>query len=202
MKRSIGSKITVTQGPDPASQSQAKTLYRRLDLELKDVFSKLTSRFKNKNTLSLPHHNNSPLVATTSPSPCGSSQQQMLHLLSCMHANRFRKSLSQDRIESVTCDRKLFTFMRDKYSQRRAHLFNDPSCVNGNDTWILDQLPRRICGELHGKAGQPAEGWGIYYQEGLSWRFITLTMVVVFFLVSLFGILWAYLKKDIRELLA
>jgi hypothetical protein len=82
--------------------------------------------------------------------------------------------------------------------QYLAHLFNDPSCVNENDTWILDQLPRRICGELHGKAGQPAEGWGIYYQEGLNWRIITLTMVVVFILVSLFGVLWAYYKKDIQ----
>ena len=82
--------------------------------------------------------------------------------------------------------------------QYLAHLFNDPSCVNENDTWILDQLPRRICGELHGRAGQPAEGWGIYYQEGLDWRLITLIMVVIFFLISLFGILWAYCKQDIQ----
>lgn len=82
--------------------------------------------------------------------------------------------------------------------QYLAHLFNDPSCINENYTWILDQLPRRIIGELHGKAGQPAEGWGIYYQEAWNWRFIALIMVAVFGLVSLFGILWAYYKQDIQ----
>ncbi|KAF2440283.1 hypothetical protein P171DRAFT_367811 [Karstenula rhodostoma CBS 690.94] len=196
MERSIGSKVMVTQAP--ANPSEAKALYRQLTLQLNDTLSNLMSRFKKQSAGSLPHHNNGLAATTTSAAPRSSSQQRMLHLLACMHANRFRKSLFQDRIESIACDRSLFNFMRDRHPSRGTHLFNDPSCVNENDTWILDQLPRRTVGELHGKAGKPAEGWGIYYQESLNWRLITLIMVVVFGLVSVFGILWAYYKQDIQ----
>ena len=79
------------------------------------------------------------------------------------------------------------------------HLFNSHCDIDENETWILDQLPKRICGELHGKAGQPAEGWGIYYQEGWDRDTITLIATVVFFLGSLlFGILWSMFKMDVQ----
>jgi hypothetical protein len=44
-----------------------------------------------------------------------------------------------------------------------ASLFTCPTDVHEEDTWILDQLPKRTCGELAGQIGVPAEGWGIYY---------------------------------------
>jgi hypothetical protein len=113
MERSTGSKVTVTH--DPGSPSPTKTLYRQITLQFQDSFLKFISRFKKQSAGSLPHHNG-PDVTITSLPPGNSSQQRMLHLLACMHANRFRKSLAQDRVESVTCDRKLFTFMRDKHS--------------------------------------------------------------------------------------
>jgi hypothetical protein len=79
------------------------------------------------------------------------------------------------------------------------HLFSSPSCINKNDTWILDQLPKRTCGQLHGKVGQPAEGWGIYYQEGWDMDKIALVLFLVFLLASLlFGILWTRFKMDLQ----
>ncbi|KAF2275962.1 uncharacterized protein EI97DRAFT_61766 [Westerdykella ornata] len=80
-----------------------------------------------------------------------------------------------------------------------AHLFASPECVNEHDTWILDQLPKRKCGRLLGKVGEPAEGWGIYYQEGWDRDKITLVCFVVFLLGSLvFGILWSRFKMDVQ----
>lgn len=199
----------------------------------------------------------------------------MLHLSACMHKGRFRKSLHQDRIDTVSTDRKLFCFLRQRFTRHRgrfstllslktvtgiffikfrlpmggsvevrhhnpccypscecipprsrvepspqaeyrcipgppevwppidptylAHLFTSPNCVNENDTWILDQLPKRTCGELHGKAGQPAEGWGIYYQESWDRDVITLIIFVLFLMGSLlFGVLWSKFQMDIQ----
>lgn len=79
------------------------------------------------------------------------------------------------------------------------HLFTSPSCINENETWILDQLPRRICGELYGKSHEPAEGWGIYYQEGWDRDKITWIVAVLFLLGSLiFGVLWSKFKMDVQ----
>lgn len=79
------------------------------------------------------------------------------------------------------------------------HLFTSPSCVNEHDTWILDQLPKRTCGELYGKVGQPTEGWGIYYKEGWDRDKITLIVFILFVSGSLlFGALWSKFKMDVQ----
>jgi hypothetical protein len=78
-------------------------------------------------------------------------------------------------------------------------LFMCPSSVHEQDTWILDQLPKRICGELQGKVGQPADGWGIYYQEGWDFDVIILFVFVIFLVASLlFGVLWSILQFDVQ----
>jgi hypothetical protein len=80
-----------------------------------------------------------------------------------------------------------------------AHLFTCPSYTNEHDTWILDQLPKRTCGEIQGRAGRPGEGWGIYYQEGWDRDLITLVVFVLFLSGSLlFGVLWSTLKMDVQ----
>lgn len=80
-----------------------------------------------------------------------------------------------------------------------ASLFTCPTDVHEQDTWILDQLPKRTCDELRGQIGQPAEGWGIYYEEGLDRDIITLVVLVIFVLASLlFGILWSIFHFDVQ----
>jgi len=79
------------------------------------------------------------------------------------------------------------------------HLFTSPSCINEKETWILEQLSKRICGELHGKSHEPAEGWGIYYQEGFDRDKIVWIVAVLFLLGSfIFGVLWSKFKMDIQ----
>jgi hypothetical protein len=71
--------------------------------------------------------------------------------------------------------------------------------VHESDTWILNQLPKRTCGELAGRIGVPAEGWGIYYQEGWDRDVITLAILVVFIVASLlFGVLWSRYRFDVQ----
>ena len=80
-----------------------------------------------------------------------------------------------------------------------ASLLTCPTDVHEQDTWILDQMPKRTRDELRGQIGQPAEGWGIYHEEGLDRDMITLAILVVFILASvLFGILWSRFHFDIQ----
>lgn len=49
------------------------------------------------------------------------------------------------------------------------------------------------------RIGQPAEGWGIYYEEGVDFDLIIGVVFVVFLLASLlFAILWTRLEMDIQ----
>lgn len=78
-------------------------------------------------------------------------------------------------------------------------LFYNPTEVHEDDTWVLDQLPKRICGRLQGAPGQPAEGWGIYYQEGWDKKLIVLIVFLIFVLASLlFGVLWSVYQFDVQ----
>jgi hypothetical protein len=80
-----------------------------------------------------------------------------------------------------------------------SSLFTCPTYVDEQDTWILNHLPKRICGQLQGHIGQPAEGWGIYYQEGWDRDVITLAIFVVFAVASLlFGVLWTRFQYDVQ----
>jgi len=227
----------------------------------------------------LPQHNTPCTATSTTNNP--QPQQSILHLLACMHRNRLRKVLQQERIEDVTTDRALLCFLRKQYLRHRGRFLHmlslksvkgisfvkfrlpiggsvdvrhhDPCCVTNNtgkvscecippppkvepspgaeyrcipgppatyppippvylaslftcptdvhekDTWILDQLPKRTCGELRGEVGQPAEGWGIYYDEGLDRDTLALTVLVVFLIASLlFGVLWSRFQYDVQ----
>lgn len=79
------------------------------------------------------------------------------------------------------------------------HFFARPSCIPEHNISILNRLPKRICGELQGSAGEPAEGWGIYYQEGWDGDIITMLVFAMFLIGSLlFGVLWSCLKMDVQ----
>lgn len=80
------------------------------------------------------------------------------------------------------------------------HLFTSPSCINENETWILGQVPKRTRGQLYGTAHQPAEGWGIFYQEGWDMMKVAWFFVIICILGSLvFGVLWSVYQKDVQS---
>jgi hypothetical protein len=79
------------------------------------------------------------------------------------------------------------------------HMLNSPDCPSEQGTSILEQLPRRTCGQLAERTDQPAEGWGLYYQEGVDFDMIIGVVFGIFLLASLlFGILWTKLEMDIQ----
>jgi hypothetical protein len=79
------------------------------------------------------------------------------------------------------------------------HMLSSPQCINEQETWVLGQLPKRTVGKLQACAGQPAEGWGIYYQEGIDFDMIIGVVFAIFILASLlFAILWTRLEMDIQ----
>ncbi|KAH7069264.1 hypothetical protein FB567DRAFT_456853, partial [Paraphoma chrysanthemicola] len=83
-------------------------------------------------------------------------------------------------------------------SQQLMHMLTSPDCIPADETLVLEQLPKRTCGELQGKVRQPAEGWGIHFQEGWDTD-ILIGVVTIMFLASLvFAIIWSYFKHDIQ----
>lgn len=78
-------------------------------------------------------------------------------------------------------------------------MLTSPNCIHEDQTFVLEQLPKRTNGELRGSTTQPVEGWGIYYEEGWNIDLILGIVLVVFLLASLlFGILWSCLRLDIQ----
>jgi hypothetical protein len=78
-------------------------------------------------------------------------------------------------------------------------LFHYPSEVAEDDVWVLNQIPKRTCGQLQGVPGQPAEGWGIYYHESWDRELITLAIFIVLVLATLlFGVLWSKYQFDVQ----
>jgi hypothetical protein len=84
-------------------------------------------------------------------------------------------------------------------SQDLMHMLSSPQCINEKETWVLEQLPKRIAGELQERPGQPTEGWGVYYQEAIDFDIIITVVFVVFLMASmLFGVLWTRFEMDIQ----
>jgi hypothetical protein len=80
-----------------------------------------------------------------------------------------------------------------------AGLLTCAKYVDGQDDWILNQLPKRTCGRLRGQKSQPAEGWGIHFIESWDSKLISLFILVVFVVAtSLFGILWSKFHYDVQ----
>lgn len=78
-------------------------------------------------------------------------------------------------------------------------MLSSPQCINEQETWVLEQLPKRTAGELLERIGQPAEGWGVYYQEGVDFDTIITVVFVAFLLASLlFAVLWTKFEMDIQ----
>lgn len=280
MQQHSGIKVTASTWTQNSSNQQY--IIPKPGRWLRNGYAKFTTAFASstKSSPCLPQHNTSCPSTTSTSSQTTISQPPILHLLACMHHNRFRKVLYQDRIETIDTDRALLCFMRQQYQRHRGHLLrfislksvqgiffikfrlplggsvdvrhHDPCCVSAitqsgcecippkekvepsptaeyrcvpgppatyppvppeylrsiftcpndvdeKDTWILNQLPKRICGQLQGQIGQPADGWGIYYAEGFDGELIAWFAFMIFTLGSLlFGVLWWKLHFDLQ----
>ncbi|OJJ73095.1 hypothetical protein ASPBRDRAFT_194062 [Aspergillus brasiliensis CBS 101740] len=82
--------------------------------------------------------------------------------------------------------------------QLMMDFFMHPEYISPNSTFIIQQLPKRACGKLHGEYRSLTEAWGIYYKEDWNWAKIWWILAFGFFPPGLlFGVLWAVYKQDI-----
>lgn len=79
------------------------------------------------------------------------------------------------------------------------HYLMHPELIGEEETTILDQIPKRMCGQLEAAGKVLTEGWGIYYEEGWNIGVIIIaTAGVVVFASLLFGIGWTVLWDDVQ----
>ena len=84
-------------------------------------------------------------------------------------------------------------------SSHMLHLLSHPSTIKQGERSILNQLPKRKCGQLQATGEVAAEGWGLYYEEGLNiFLLINLIVGLSIFASLIFGILWTILRSDIQ----
>jgi hypothetical protein len=82
---------------------------------------------------------------------------------------------------------------------KMLHYFKHPELIAERETSILNQLPKRNCGEMQATGRVPAEGWGLYYEE--NWNIGLIIVVIVGITIPaslLFGICWTLTKTDIQ----
>ena len=121
MQRSIGSKVTVTHTNSTGSNS-GSTTFQQLQRQFCNTLSKLTFGSRKRATPPLPQPNGGSAVSSTPIPNNNTTPQQILRLLACMRAGRFRKSLSQDRVEDITSDHQLFLFLRERFRSHRGRI--------------------------------------------------------------------------------
>jgi hypothetical protein len=80
------------------------------------------------------------------------------------------------------------------------HLYDCPEDAGFDSVRILNQLPKRICGELLAQSNEQLDAWEIQFEEGWSWMRISIAVGLVFFFPSLlFGVIWGLLKHDLQS---
>jgi hypothetical protein len=267
--------VQVTASPYRTHASNQQYTMPRPDRWLRNGIAKaLTAFTKSSKPSPLPQHGAPCTPAVGASFNQNSFQQDILHLMACMHRDSVRKYVQQDRLHNITTDRELLHFMRQKHVDKRksilrvlslkrvtgiyfvkfwlpvggsadvrhhnhcsnscdcipppakvwpsanaeykcspippktrppitpehlAMLLDYPSEAAANEVWVLNQLPKRTCGQLQGAPGQPAEGWGIYYRESWDRNLITLAVFIVLVLATLlFGVLWSKYQFDVK----
>lgn len=91
---------------------------------VRNALVKITSAFSgpSKPAGCLPQHSTTSPLLICSTSSNNPPQKRLLHLLACIHRNRFRKVLQQDRVEDVLTDRALLRFLKKQYLRHRGKL--------------------------------------------------------------------------------
>lgn len=74
-----------------------------------------------------------------------------------------------------------------------------PELIAEEETTILDQIPKRMCGKLEADGQVLTEGWGLYYEE--EWNICLVILGIAGAVVGgslVFGVCWTVLKDDIQ----
>lgn len=79
------------------------------------------------------------------------------------------------------------------------HYMRHPQLIHPQQTWVYNQLPKRLYGQLLAPNDAQVTGWGMHFQEGIDWRACGVVGFVVIVVGSCaFGIIWALVKQDVQ----
>jgi hypothetical protein len=77
----------------------------------------------NKPSPGLPQHRTPGNTLTDTPTGTDPmDEQQTLHLMACMQRGRYRRTVHQDRIDTIMTDQALFCFLRKQVAQHRGRI--------------------------------------------------------------------------------
>lgn len=79
------------------------------------------------------------------------------------------------------------------------HYFLNPDHLSPDQAWAYKQLPKRMNGALRPGPDSFMPGWGIYFEDGWSFKTIYLLTSLGTIISSLiFGICWSIFKLDVQ----
>lgn len=83
------------------------------------------------------------------------------------------------------------------------HYFQKPHDLQISQRSCLNQIPKRVCGQLRASQDQAELGWGLHFEEGWHWVTIRLVIIVLIIVPAIvFGVVWSVMKKDIQSAFA
>ncbi|KAH4937135.1 hypothetical protein HBH74_079000 [Parastagonospora nodorum] len=133
IERTIGAKIAVT----PYKEAKATQRYTfRYPSWIQASAEKTSSAlgYPTNSLLGLPQHGASGATTAYAPQAMGLQiPQQTLHLMACMQRGRYQRTVYQDRIDDITTDQALFSFMRKQVAQYRGKVRKifSMKCIQG-----------------------------------------------------------------------
>jgi hypothetical protein len=83
-------------------------------------------------------------------------------------------------------------------SHQLMHWLTKPECIPEGRTWVLDQLPKRNCGELKVEGNERVEGWGLLLKEGVDGQKVASMVFIVLLISLLFAIFYSCFAHDIQ----
>jgi hypothetical protein len=132
MQQRTGTKVVATSY-NKAVSSQRYTV--QAPIWIREIFRKFSAALRGteRSSPGLPQHRALAIVSTSVLGGTDLSQQQTLHLMACMQRGRYRRTVHQDRIDNITTDQALFSFMRSQVARHRGRIRKMFSlkCVQG-----------------------------------------------------------------------
>jgi hypothetical protein len=118
---------------------------------VRSVGQKLSATFgqSDNTTQELPQHSRSSRPTTSSRASSGSdpAQSQSLHLMECMQHDQDHQILYQDRVDHITTDRELFSFMKSQLARRHGYIRKLFTCTCIQGIRLVKVRASHITGE-------------------------------------------------------
>jgi hypothetical protein len=131
MERSTGSKVVASSYNQGSSQ---QVYIFKAPNWMRTIVRRVSATFNAAKLPDLPQHRGSGTASACVPPGTNQPQsQQTLQLMVCMQRGRYRRIVNQDRIDNITTDQALFSFLQSQLARHRGRIRKMFSlkCVQG-----------------------------------------------------------------------